>query len=263
MLDKSLNFLRPYEIKDLIRIGRNEDGGYIVPKEILNKSNFLLSFGMGSHWNFEEDFLKYSIKNKVHIYDHTVDLFFFIYRIYKSIKRIFYFKSSIKNVVYKYNELINFLKINKKRFIHYKEKVDIKKNQFCTDLITIFSRISEKKLILKIDIEGDEYKILKNILNFLDKIELLIIEFHEIDIKREKFVMIIKEIQNNYNIIHLHGNNATGYCDDGLPRTIEITFLKKNIDKILPLKKINKFPINGLDFPNLPYVQDLEINFNK
>jgi len=98
MLDKSLNFLRPYEIKDLIRIGRNEDGGYIVPKEILNKSNFLLSFGMGSHWNFEEDFLKYSIKN---------------------------------------------------------------------------------------------------------------------------------------------------------------------IDKILPLKKINKFPINGLDFPNLSYVQDLEINFNK
>ena len=42
---------------------------------------------MANDWSFELDFLNYSSNKKTHIYDHTVNLTFFLRRFYKSIKR--------------------------------------------------------------------------------------------------------------------------------------------------------------------------------
>ena len=260
MLDKSFNFLRPYEVDDLIRLGRNEDGGYIVSESVIKSSNYLLSFGMSSDWSFEEDFLKLNKNNKVEIYDHTVDLFFFIKRLYKSLKRLFYFKSSLKNILKKTQHLINYLQINKKKFIHIKKKVDTKNDNKSTNIDNIFSTLKINNIILKIDIESYEYKIIQNILKYKDLIKMFIIEFHELENKRENFLSIMSKIQNDFNIIHLHGNNISGYCRDGLPKTLEITFLNKNI-KNLNLKNLKNYPIKNLDFPNHPYIEDITINF--
>ena len=112
MLDKSFNYLIPFDEKDLIRLGNNYDGGYIISKKSLEKDNFLLSFGMSSDWSFEEDFIKENKLNKIHIYDHTVDLNFFLIRLYKSFKRIFYFKSNLKNFLDKIKELKSELEKN-------------------------------------------------------------------------------------------------------------------------------------------------------
>ena len=128
MLDKSFNFLKPYEVNDLIRLGRNEDGGYIVSESIIKSSNYLLAFGMGADWSFEEDFLKLKKNNKVEIYDHTVDFLFFFKRLYKSIKRLFYLKSSPKNILKKTQHIFKYLQINKERFMHIKKKVALKNN---------------------------------------------------------------------------------------------------------------------------------------
>ena len=78
MLDSSFNYLRPFDEPDLIRLGKKNDGGYIVSKKSLESGNCLLTFGMSNEWSFEEDFIKYNSKNYVHIYDHTVDLNFFL-----------------------------------------------------------------------------------------------------------------------------------------------------------------------------------------
>jgi len=263
MIDKSLDFLKPYDVEDLIRVGRNEDGGYIISKKVLDNCDFLLSFGMANDWSFELDFLNYSSNKKTHIYDHTVNLTFFLRRFYKSIKRLFYLKSSLTNINLKLKELINFLTINKKKLLHIKKKVDEKIGQDTVNIEQIFSNIKNDKIILKIDIEGDEYKILNDVLNFSDKIELILVEFHSIDLRRNEFLSLIRKIQKNYYIIHLHGNNITGYCEDNLPKTIEFTFLKKKSNNLLKLQKNNNYPIKGLDFPNHPYINDISINFNE
>ena len=41
-----------------------------------------------------------------------------------------------------------------------------------------FSMTDGKKILLKIDIEGDEYKIVEDVCRYGEKIDLLIIEFH-------------------------------------------------------------------------------------
>ena len=62
----------PIHKKNLIRIGSLNDGGYIITKEILEQSNFLLSFGINDDWNFEKDFQLKSVSDiSIHAYDHT------------------------------------------------------------------------------------------------------------------------------------------------------------------------------------------------
>ena len=43
-LDHNYNFLKPINTNDLIRIGRNQDGGYVVNSKIIEKRVFILIF---------------------------------------------------------------------------------------------------------------------------------------------------------------------------------------------------------------------------
>ena len=53
----------PYSLKpkyeyDLIRLGSKNDGGYLIEKNSLYKTEYLLSFGVSTDWNFEKEFIK-------------------------------------------------------------------------------------------------------------------------------------------------------------------------------------------------------------
>ena len=43
-VDKKYNFLRPIKAKNLKRLGRNEDGGYLVDFELLKESKIYKNF---------------------------------------------------------------------------------------------------------------------------------------------------------------------------------------------------------------------------
>ena len=262
MLDSSFNYLRPFDEPDLIRLGKKNDGGYIVSKKSLESGNCLLTFGMSNEWSFEEDFIKYNSKNYVHIYDHTVDLNFFLLRLYKSIKRIFYFKSNFINISEKISELIKFIKLSKSKIKHYKNKISNEKSFISRSLKESLEETEcYGKLILKIDIEGDEFEILNDINLYSDKIHTLIVEFHELDKKLNDFEKLIKNINKEFYIIHIHGNNYSKCGENGIPNTLEITFLNSKMFFKNQKKTKDNFPIYNLDFPNDPTKKDIQINF--
>ena len=61
---------------DLVRIGKDYDGGYLVSKSDIEKSDVLIGLGISDDWSFEEDFL--SLKNiEVYAYDASVSKVFF------------------------------------------------------------------------------------------------------------------------------------------------------------------------------------------
>jgi hypothetical protein len=53
--------LKPIFETDLIRIGGNNDGGYLIGKKSLINTKVLLSIGIANNWSFEKDFI---LKNK-------------------------------------------------------------------------------------------------------------------------------------------------------------------------------------------------------
>ena len=120
---------------------------------------------------------------------------------------------------------------------------------------------SINKVGLKVDIEGDEYKIINDIIKNSKKINFLIIEFHQIEIKNKTFIDNAKKITEFFDIVHLHGNNHEKVMKDGFPDVLEITFVNKNNN----LDYVNfpkNFPIDDLDFPNNPFKADIDIKFN-
>lgn len=261
-LHKSLKYILPFKTKDLVRLGNKRDSGYVISKEALSKVDFMLSFGMSNNWSFEENFLRFNSKNKIHIYDHTVGYKFFLINLIKSIKRIFYFKSNFENIFNKLKDLIGYYILrNNNRVKHLQIKVSNKNFEKEENLQKIFRKVKNKKILLSIDIEGDEYKIMHNIVKYEKLIHLLVIEFHFIDKKKSSFKRIIKNLKKKFDIIHIHGNNYTSFCEDGIPITLEVTMRNRKFYPIKNKHYVKKFPNKKVDFPNLKNQKDLKFFF--
>ena len=68
--------LKPSGLYDLIRIGKDNDGGYLVCKNSVYKSDVLISFGISDDFSFEEQFQKLN-NVKIFAYDPTTTNNFF------------------------------------------------------------------------------------------------------------------------------------------------------------------------------------------
>ena len=246
----------------LIRLGNKADGGYVVSKKSIDKSDQLISFGLSNDWSFEED---YSIKleKKIFCYDLSVNIKFWLKDFIKSIINILLIQEVRKN----FKNLITFFKYKNffdgknnhhiKKFIFPKKnKKNIYGDHYLTDLNEILEH-ENKCSYLKIDIEGAEYRILDQLIFNQSKITGLSIEFHDFDINLE----LIKNFINNFNleIVHLHVNNFGLINESSIPSVVEISFTKKDFIEVEDLNN-KKYPLE-LDWPcNENYI-DEEIIF--
>jgi hypothetical protein len=67
----------PVELDDLVRVGSDFDGGYVLSERMIEKTKILLSFGVNDNWTFEEDF--FNRKNvSIYAYDYSIKSEFFV-----------------------------------------------------------------------------------------------------------------------------------------------------------------------------------------
>ena len=209
-IDQKLNFLRPIKTPNLVRFGEESDGGYVVDSEIMKNTNTLITFGLGPNWKFELDYLNTNENNKVHIYDHTVSSYPYIKKILKYVRRFLTLRTNAEGLLTPIKALNNFKNfLNHKRVKYFKENISYPMlNAIDTDVDKVFSRIgSNKKVIIKCDIEGSEYDIIDQILKYSEKINMLIFEFHWI------FSPDKSSYTGNYKDDKFHGNGSYLYGD--------------------------------------------------
>tara|TARA_X000001036_G_scaffold424191_1_gene448975 strand:- start:239 stop:1051 length:813 start_codon:yes stop_codon:yes gene_type:complete len=265
VIDIKYNFLKPLKNSNLLRLGRNHDGGYIVDSTVINKCNTLITFGLGPDWSFELDAIKRNKNIKIYMYDYSVSSAPYVKDVIKYFRRFLTFRSnyeSVSNRLRYLKEYQDFFKIKNVTF--FKEKIAFPvKEKIDVDIDKVFSRIpSEEKVILKSDIEGSEYEVIDQILNYSDRIEMLIFEFHWIDKKEEIFLESVKKLQKYFDIIHIHGNNHFDKLPTGLPIIIEMTLLNKKNNQENTKQYVTSFPIEGLDYSNNPHKEDLAFSFS-
>ena len=263
-MDKKFNFLKPLKNQNLIRVGREADGGYIVDEKVVASVDYLISFGMGSDWSFELDYIKINKKVKIFMYDCYVSKKPYLKEILKYLKRFLTFRckyNDLKIRIILFKNYLDFFKIDSVKF--YQEKItNIKKNKNDADIDKVFSRIpNEKKVVLKIDIEGTEFELIDDIIKYKSKIAMIIFEFHCLDQNEEIFTEAVKKIKEDFNIIHIHGNNHCEKLESGLPIALELTFINKDYQKDSG-EYVKSFPIKNLDYPNNPYKEDLIFSFS-
>ena len=67
---------KPNHEYNLIRLGKDNDGGYLIPKQSLNHTKMLYSFGLNDDFSFEKEFYD-KTRTKIICYDHAVSWKFF------------------------------------------------------------------------------------------------------------------------------------------------------------------------------------------
>ena len=238
---------KPAKNYKLQRIGRDNDGGYLIGSKSLMSSKTLISLGINDDWSFEKNFLIFN-KVKLFCYDDVLDKKYLIYKIFTGFIKIFYlfklfyFVNSFKNfldffVFFKKNKLIK-EKINEKNFL---------------SLISL--KNASRPIFFKIDIEGSEYEILQNLIQIREKISGIVIEFHNINDHIKEIEYFIQNI--DLKLTHIHANNFGGIDVNNNPNIIELTFERNpEISNIIELK----LP-NNMDQKNNPDDQELLIKF--
>lgn len=254
------SFLVPHPPKDLIRLGGVNDGGYVTSKSIVINSSCLISIGISYDISFEYDFVRLSsAKKSVYMYDKTTEpysLKYIISRILSSVKFL-----SPKPILAYVKFLFKLKYLLNSHSLLSKTNVSNTSGMGEITISQILSSIPFKeKIFLKIDIEGNEYKILPEIIQHIASFSSIVIEFHSVGVNFELIKNFVKDLSSSGLLLdHLHVNNYGGINETGLPNVLELSFSRSMSRK----SPIIKLPHPNLDSPNSPFRPDYEITFEK
>ena len=255
--------LKPYhtDFSNLIRLGRKSEGGYVIDKRVISKTKVVIACGLEAEWSFEKQFQEYNKNCKILAFDHTVNNKFWVHRFLKDFISLLLLRKIKPNQILDVFKFVQYLTFFKGKNKHYLKKIVSKKTKQ-NNQITISEAIGDNKdIILKVDIEGDEYKVLKEINKNFNKLNLVIIEFHDL----KKNLKKIKDFINQTKLrnIHINANNYGMVDDKGIPQVIEMTLINPKKFKIKKQKTTRNYPIRGLDYKNRKRGPEIKISFKK
>lgn len=210
---------------NLIRIGGPNDGGYLLPQDLIGVEA-CFSPGVASNWSFENElFQEFRVPSVM--YDASVDRPIDLTDIHVFYKK-FIGASSFKN------------------YISVEEVVNVDLHKYSGDLIA------------QIDIEGGEYSLLNSIsINTLLRFRILVVELHELDRWIEKRFFyenispVLEKIFQTHDLVHSHINNNGGnfrYRGHKAPKVVELTLHRK--DRAITYGGVRKIP-HVLDADNV------------
>lgn len=208
--------LRFRSCSDLVRLGVESDGGYLVSEADVRRSTMLLGFGINTDWTFEMDFRR---RNPVPViaYDASTNFRLFV----KTSLAALLQKEVGKAVVtpFRYLALKRFFSGRNEfhgKFVGYTD------GGINVSLRDIMEDLDGTDIFVKMDIEGSEYRCLGDLLAYQHMICGAAIEFHDIDLHIDRLVDFVRAFE--LDIAHIHANNHSPVNDDGLPLVIEVTF---------------------------------------
>jgi hypothetical protein len=228
----NLDLLQVYAFNDKTRLGRNNDGGYVIA-ELEGGYECYISAGISDEESFSRDFINKYDMNKLNSFG---------------------FDGTIQHYPRRYTSKISFIKKNI--------------GGINDDTHTTMGILIEKydNIFLKMDIEGGEYPWLRWISEEqLNKFKQIVIEFHGITddgwgCEYPDKVTCLEKLSKTHYIVHAHGNNY-GPLRNNIPDVIELTYVNKNyFDTPLELNTID-MPIKGIDYPNCKKRADYNLNF--
>ena len=244
------DFLRPFDCPNLIRLGRNYDGGYIVNRQDVESAGGLLSFGISNDWSFERDF---SRENDVPIgaYDGSVTVNSIWKHYWKNILRL----DRLDLMSEAWHGIFNL-----HRFFDGKHRMLVNRfigtrqdDKFLT-LESVAKEANLRRVFIKMDVEGSEYELLDAIVALAQITTGLAIEFHSLGEHMDDVLKFVKSYP--LTLVHSHVNNCAPPLENGYPQMLELTFSSNAPSRA----KVEGLP-HVLDMSNSPKLELPEITF--
>jgi hypothetical protein len=265
--------LRPYKplaFGDLVRVGRDNDGGYVLPRRVIERSNVLLSLGVNDDWSFEAGALEINGKLRVVCVDGTT-----------STARVA--RKAMRKAVDMVGHLMSFQKEKLRRNASYlatplrfhrffsqhellRLMVARDEGPGVTTLPALFTRVAASPhewVLLKVDIEGAEYDVLSLPGDRYRRVAALLVEFHDLGRNWRRMEECVAELLQTFEIAHIHGNNFAGVIPGtGVPAALEFSFVHRSFAPESCAPSGHAYPIAGLDMPNNWQRPDLPLAFD-
>jgi len=239
-LPEELSWLCPVNTPDLIRLGGHMDGGYLVPRGVVEQSQALLSLGLGDDWTFDEDWHTLKPNDAIHMYDASVSKESLAVRINRSVR-------GHLNLSEMYEQ---FFQDNR---CHIKQHIG--PDNFANAL----EQLGNKNIFIKMDIENAEYGLIDLIAEKHQLITGIAMEWHGCNNRNQRWKDAVTKLQQYYDIVHLHGNNHVKIDADGIFSCMELTHVRKDLINATELRKQIYLP--DLDYSNVHGKDDTEYYF--
>ena len=187
---------------NLVRIGKNNDGGYLMLDDFVERGGVAYSLGIAADVSWDKDMADRGYD--IFMYDHT----------------------------------INALPEDNVRF-HWKKVGVAADKEYGSEFETLEQMLDEnghsltKEMILKMDVEGAEWGCFSmTSTDTLDQFDQIVLELHQI-IEfwiKESILEVLKKINQTHQCIHVHLNNYSSHIMvDSVPYadSIEVTFVNR------------------------------------
>jgi len=185
-----------------MRFGAEHDGGYVMLDD-LEGIEAAFSFGVGPDCSWDLELAERGIRT--YQFDHTVDRAPVIH------PNLSFFKRKIVSAPDEDGETIG-------------------------GLLDRYGSNADANLLLKMDIEGDEWQVLEHAeRRHLRKFAQIVCEFHGFDQAireewRDQSKRVLQKLAADFEVVHVHGNNAAPFVSIGnvpFPRILEVTFANR------------------------------------
>lgn len=243
--EELVKLLKVYSVYDgngplkLVRHGREYDGGYVAAVKSFDQSDVLLGYGINTDNSFE-------------------DQFSLIYN-----KPSYGFDCGIDHIDSKSN-LFTLVKecIASDSFLYNRADSNNRVTSFQQQLKNL--KLEDKKIFIKMDIEGAEYDALPEIMKYKNNITGISLEIHFGELQTTKKALnLLKQIDKDFVLIHVHGNNncksrfETSNSIGQIPSVIELSYINKSLVTYFTLSEDQSHPLD-IDQPNIRYWPDVK-----
>lgn len=216
--------IKSAENVELHRVGRDNDGGYIMAN-CFSEGSIAYSFGIGNDVSWDIEMAKRGFD--VYMYDHTID------------------------TLPSENEKFHFRKYG----VGGKTSGSILSLE---DIIKCNGHEKRRDLVLKMDIEGYEYDVINETdPEILKQFSQVVVEWHDLlDPADNRIIPAIKKMNSLFQCIHIHGQDvARVRIDDRiLPSFIEVTYLRREDHSFVDAHHTLPLPIDMPTYAGRPEI---------
>jgi len=245
-----ISLLRPVDINiPLIRVGSDNDGGYLIPDDYLS-CRALISPGVGDNSDFEFFFAAKGIP--CWLFDYSVQSAARSHHLFTFVKKFVGLPLTPDFI-----SLDQAVSMIDESVYHYPQQLRSDHVEHC----------SSADYILSMDIEGSELESLLDVSDeTLNRFRIITLELHFLHRVIHQPVLLLyrtlmTRLKKFFHICHLHPTNAykpISYLNVDIPVNIELTLVHKSrvLDDPLPPSTIH----HKLDAPTIPAKPDVNLS---
>lgn len=238
-----ISLLKIYRVYDekgpihLCRLGKDNDGGYVIPEKALQEADVVMGYGIQDDSSFEESASRIYGKRS-YGFDGSVAL------------------DTICHPLFHFSPIYIIGDDQMKAF----GGTPTKYSSF-DEHLKIF-HLEDKKIFVKMDIEANEYKSMPDVLRHAELVTGITFELHFLnDTQLSSALQLLKQFQNDYLLVHLHGHNLSARLEapnikGGLPCHLELSYINKRLVRHFELSDNQSHP-GALDMPTVPELPEV------